>query len=588
MSDLDALRAHVMAERDAARTAVSVCAAEARVEWLRDRSEACPEHLIPTPSALAKWLPECPADGRSGAADLLDAVVDALPSTAALPNLMEAMAKTTSSQEFMTAVIEKLPSDHWAREAGPYAGPLALMFAWMVIGEAPITNDLWRRTLNDPAASGFSAADGHDTFGRMIERIQTLWLEARKQEPALQHPLAPLIAAWQRLAPMRPAVVTVTATATSSPMARRPALVSTSLRTPWVSAVTVDDVPMLARIPDPGEILDAWNRPAPRRQFRPNDLHQTLRPLGVPPIPYDLRLAALAVLDPRYGLIDDTTHALTGDVLTLLAYAHAVDRPLILTDREGAALLARTRTGDFRRPQESDIERFRRASAHLRALVIWPPDGSSRWLDLAHVSPTRDHVGGWSVEIGPPRWARPIDGKWTLTAEGSTAGRLRPTAGEGSMAGRIITGLEYRLAARIDGRPGVAPDLRPVNGRPAGPGRLVSIRWRDVLRLAGDYWDPSDPYADNAARKRFDRAIVRIDRIGYRAANLQAEAPAGDSVEVMDVTVGTRTRPASLVVRASARFVEAARKAHLRDGGGFEPLPLVDYVGMSNVDHPAQ
>ena len=386
--------------------------------------------------------------------------------------------------------------------------------------------------------------------------------------------------------PTKIAEAAVTAIGDNGGMVRRPVIVSAALRTPWVSAVTVDNETMLARIPDPGEIFDARDHPAPRQQFVPHDLQRYLNP-SVPPIPYDLRLAALADLDPRHGLIDDTTPALAGDVLTLLVYAHAIDRPMIVTEREGAALLARTRKGEFRRPKESDIKRFRLSSAYLRSLALWAPDGSLRWLNMAHVSAAYDPVGGWSVEIGPPSWARPIEGKWTLTAEGSKAARLRPTAGEKSMAGRIITGLEYRLAARSDGLPGVASALRPGNGRSSGPGRDVTIPWREVLHLAGDYWDPADRNADQVALKRFDRAVDSMVDLGYSVANGRAEAPAGDSVEVIGSTRGERSSPA-LIVRASARFVEAARKAQLLGDAGFEPQRLSDYAGLIDLNDPTQ
>ena len=60
--------------------------------------------------------------------------------------------------------------------------------------------------------------------------------------------------------------------------------------------------------------------------------------------------------------------------------------------------------------------------------------------------------------------------------------------GKQGLAGRVVTGLEYRLAAGYSGRPGtVAPDLRPANARrKAGAGAPVTVPWRDVLRLAGD------------------------------------------------------------------------------------------------------
>ncbi len=537
-----------------AETPAEVCEAVARWDWWDKHRAECPAHRIPKPAELAEWLPECPADIRDEAAELLAALY---PAGATWERITIGGPATVGGDD----------PERWTREGRPH------LCAFI---RAP-----------EPQPGMLAVPDGRGGWAAVvtadIQDAHRAW--SALPDPRPRHPLAPVVDAWQRRAPdLRGAIVT--ATRNRDPMTRRPVLVSTTLRTPWIAAVNVDGEPLTAQVPDPGAVFDAWNKPVRRQRYHADPLQRELRLPGVPPAPHDLRLAALAALDPRHGLIDDATPALAGDVLTLLAYSHAIDRPMVLTERDGAALLARTRTGLFRSPQESDVERFRLASAYLRSLTVWDPLGTSRWLDLANVSAARDRVdGGWSVEIGPPAWARPIEGKWTLTAEGSTAARLRPTAGEGSMAGRIVTGIEYRLAARHDGRRGsIAPDLRPQNGRAAGPGRQVALSWRDVLRLAGDYWDPNDQRKDKAALERFNRAVAWLERVGYWASHPRAEAQAGDSVEVLNRTRGSRARPATLIVRATARFVEAARKAQQRDGAGFESIRLTDYAGLSDPE----
>ena len=136
------------------------------------------------------------------------------------------------------------------------------------------------------------------------------------------------------------------------------------------------------------------------------------------------------------------------------------------------------------------------------------------------------------------------------------------------------------LAALADGPEPCRPtcDRRTARG---GPGAPVFIGWRDVLRLAGNWWDETDPTQDDAARKRLDRVLATLERRGYFVGeNLRREAPAGDSVEIVGRVRGSRNHPAGLTVRASARFVEAARLAQLAQGSGFERMLLTDYAGL--------
>ena len=166
--------------------------------------------------------------------------------------------------------------------------------------------------------------------------------------------------------------------------------------------------------------------------------------------------------------------------------------------------------------------------------------------------------------------------RYTLTAEGGRAGKARVQAGESGAAGRLITGIEYRLAARFDGKSGTAPDLRPETK--GGPGPTVLLPWRDAMALMGESWDRADPKADHAARNRWRRMVDSLLKAGYKIATFRGEAEAGDSVEIVEVRRGSRARSAGLRVRASARFVEAARLSGLKDGKGFETVRLTDWL----------
>ena len=287
-----------------------------------------------------------------------------------------------------------------------------------------------------------------DTLARAIRDAHGIWRSANKDQH--EHPIIPLVEAWQK----RPRPITEATTTTANGMTRRPEIISTIQRMTFIpfgsfdlDATLVDGEPLAARIPDFGDVF-----PLPK----PNE---TL-PLKFPGIgnPYkygDLRLLALAQV-----AAEENSIILAGDVLTLLSLAHAIDRDLRLHERQGGALLARTRNGGFRRPRPSDIKRFWRAAQELAYLHItepWP--GGFRWANLASVQgdpKTR------SVTIASPAWLRSWQrkgGRWTLTAEGGKAGKARIVAGESGAGGRLITGIEYRLAARFDGQPGIAPGL---------------------------------------------------------------------------------------------------------------------------------
>ena len=94
----------------------------------------------------------------------------------------------------------------------------------------------------------------------------------------------------------------------------------------------------------------------------------------------------------------------------------------------------------------------------------------------------------------------------------------------------------------------------------------------------GDCWDWKDQKADHAARNRWRRMVEALLKANYRIKTFRGQAKAGDSVEIVEVVRGSRARTAGLRVRASARFVEAARLSSLRDGRGFETVRLTDWL----------
>ena len=520
--------AELAAARLAARTVDEILAAEARIAWAKAHDGAeCPDVHLPALPALIAWL-LAPATAEVATAVLRDVAHAAL---------------LTADSTFTDATR----AAHRAAER------------WLPDFAEP----------SDLGPDGWGTRDRAASFARLfladlVEAVHAAWLPL---PPGTRHPLADVVAVWQQRPPCLSAG-TVTATHNAEAgagMTRRAAMVSTLRRVHWrpdeggaeplVTGAVVDGEPMAAPRPDTADLFPVRKR-RPRRRFQPGEQRDLPLPV-VPPIPHDLRLVALADLagDP----------ILQGDVLALLGIAWAADRPLVMTEREGAALLARARDGRPRPVQvQHDVPRFWQTAYALRALVAWEPGprgepgGGYRWADLATVEvPAVRPVD--RVTIGPPTWARPLAGKWTLTAEASAASIARAVSGQHGLAGRIVTGIEYRLAAGFTGRPGtVAPDLRPAAGaRKASAGPVVELDWRTCLRLSGNWWDEADPAADNAARVRFNRAVETLRKRGYFVASLRAEAPAGDSVEIVDRIKPARGRPGGLMMRASARFVEA-------------------------------
>ena len=503
-----------------------------------------PPGWIPTERALGEALGECPA---TTLVEVMLRLTDAID----IPRVKAQLARDV---EALKAGLPREPSPPY-----PPLHNLAVDFDGARIVIVPAT----------------SSEDCPDTREPLdIVDMQAEWVALAKPRP--KHPLTPLLAWW--LSRPRPATGGRVSTVGTGRMTRRPAVSFHARLTSWnVDAVEVDGEPMATHVSDVADLFVRKDKrkkdkkgdaaPRERRVLRPGDqAHLDLD--GLAPLPRDLRLVALTGLH----------NVIAGDTFTLLTLAEALDRAIEIDEYTGAALLARTRDGGFRRPRDSDVERYWDAAAELHSLKVYDPAGSRRWAELAYVSgdpKTR------MVTIGPPKWRKFGKGgtRWMLTTEGGVAGRARITAGRGGAAGRLVAGIEYFLGARYLGARGAPPDLLPASGK-SGPGPVVTLPLAAVAALMGEL-DPTGTSDDaRSTRKRLGRAIEAAMKMYQPAPGAGTEAPAGDSVEIVGRLRASRHRPAALEVRASARYVEATRLSMRRQGRGFQTVALPDWLGL--------
>ncbi len=119
---------------------------------------------------------------------------------------------------------------------------------------------------------------------------------------------------------------------------------------------------------------------------------------------------------------------LAGDLSMIVTTSYALNRPIYLTETEGAALLARTRGGEFRRPRESDRERFRRAWVAGRwALIVYDPHDTASGGRAVELLDAQRTASGLYV-IGPPLWARQLAAKGLAGRKCPGPGTVRPAA----------------------------------------------------------------------------------------------------------------------------------------------------------------
>lgn len=377
--------------------------------------------------------------------------------------------------------------------------------------------------------------------------------DAKRQDRALidlAREFGVLIAAVDRLprtTPDRAMLATVAGKLTRQPAldtALLPAIIE-------VAAVAVDGVPVASR--------DL----RPRRLYRPRRAEQA----SLLPGPRTLTMPDGRIpFDPLLYAADGIEHPATrADVLHLARFCFALVRPMTADVSDFARLLTGKRG---RLDARTDLPRARDALAILRGLLLTVDPVSRAWIPLAEVSPL--DVRGERYAVGPPAWTRGEGpAAWRLTA-GLFRPGLRSAHGGATFARRALDGIESALAwSPPRQRQRTAELLRPATGR-TGPGPEVEIPARDVLRLAGREPENGDGRLSRNDRQTWHRVFAHLIKNGYQVPRSGGEAEAGDAVELVRRVGARGQREAALIVRASARFVEATRKNEAREPGAFQ------------------
>ena len=335
-------------------------------------------------------------------------------------------------------------------------------------------------------------------------------------------------------------VVTVTDRSERIRTVRQPAVVSLALLPP-LEAVAVDGEPMVSTI--------AGGAVAKRRyRRRTGVLPFPSGPLTLGDVPVqDAIVEAVASLP----LTGDERSPLRGDTLRMAAFGYAASGPLKM-DYANAARLYGADT-------PANRIRVRNAAAVFDSLSITLDNGG--WINLGIAKSDGDRL----YLARPPWWTG--EGKmaaWRLTGELFRTGRGRRGAGGAEVMDaalwRTLAGLESLLGwspSAGRGRHGRLPDAVQPMRRPGGPGPLRFVPWRGVLALAGE---PVPPNAGPGSKwgRTYRRRVDALVKWGYRVPPRGGAAPAGDTVEIVEVLTGRgRSGVAGLRVRATARLCAA-------------------------------
>ena len=373
----------------------------------------------------------------------------------------------------------------------------------------------------------------------IFENIHLVWREARKHSPDLRHPLAPLVDAYQQWAEANDRKIEkvriLTFEQNEREYTKRPGLLSLA----EVEAVEVEGEAYTTRFPGyigPKRVYRRVRKPVPGELFA-----------GPRTLASNATGGLIMAVVANHDLTGDERALLRADVLALGTFAYAlVGRTLTLDDDALAELVGGLVT-------RANLERGLRALRFMRWAEL---DWTGRPVSMfdSEVAPkTGLH------RLGAPRWwadfrQRKTPNAWQLSGSiWRRKQRGRITAGgevdRYSALDRTIDGLEQGLAWY---------DRMPVS--PGGPGPEIFVPWWQVLRLAGEPVDEASPL-DGTPGRRWRRRVASLKEAGYVIATIAAEAPIGDTVEIVEVVTAFRnryrSREAGLIVRLSARYLAA-------------------------------
>ena len=381
------------------------------------------------------------------------------------------------------------------------------------------------------------------------------------------NPLGPLVRAWldSRSMPLTSRNVQAIRTERGT-YSKTPGLMA--VMTGALSIVKVDGEPFASRMP---LIPESKNRRTyrPKQEVKQGELLPGPRRLnGVPT--GDMILASL----DQWNLSADDRTTLRHDILRMGRAAMSLTGPASIPEDVGAKWLTQQAHATAAAKQ-----RFWDTLEAMRSMTVRVDPKTHEWFDMWDVRPQRDR----SAFLGPPSWwveSRKEDnisrawrlsgGLWRPAFSGGTPARGTSSEFWGALA-RTVDGIEAALAwgpTRGNGKGGRLP-VNLLASRKGGAGPEVFIPWRNILRLSGE--SASDDVRDEtgALRKRYNRRLEDLRKNGYMLPR-RGEAVAGDTIEIVRRVDGRgRGREAGLVVRASARFVEAYKLSQ----DAFELIP---------------
>ena len=385
-----------------------------------------------------------------------------------------------------------------------------------------------------------------------FEAVHRIWKSVcpnKLREADLQHPLAALIEGWLRYQKPRPENAHVLLTDGKSRLARSINHHKTAALATWhdAEAVFVEvDAEAMASFP-PQAPMRAIERSRRRSQV------QMMLPLPGQELATDLRLLWSHSFD-RVGL--DRRKTTGRDAFFLLTLSGAmIDRVIVPVADVGAWL-----RGEFSADDLSKTYYQQRRDRGWEALVwatqrVRLPDGTPMpLLEMNQLGVEEGKIySADSVELRPWGWARwkaqhgQIPG-WRLTGALAHSGLRYDKSG---ILARVIVSMEDWLAQY--GSAYLNPQIRA----------KITLPYTKVLARAGLVFDMDDPVQNNRTRQQWWSVKYMLQERGYCLPKKdwgRAEAPAGDTIEIVGFGQGTVT------FRASARWCEAERRANLVRG----------------------
>ena len=175
---------------------------------------------------------------------------------------------------------------------------------------------------------------------------------------------------------------------------------------------------------------------------------------------------------------------------------------------------------------------------------------------------------GWALALGTTSVG------WRLTGAVANAATRAAAATDGrggnpahsrasgyGTFGRIVAAVEDYIGASGSVSGTDSRDRLLVPDNKGGPGPVDFIGSYELMARAGLVWDRTDQKERDKMRQLWRSLVERFDHGGYMlGTGPLAEAPAGDTIEILEVVKGNGRKHGGILVRASARFVEAYGK----------------------------